>query len=359
MNTFPHKEHLSEEELKNVLSGKNDAHVKKLLDDCELSRDAIEGYQVVPGAIAELPSLQKKIAARSGMSGASFFMNTIFIAAIAIIIGLPAYFFWPRNNSSSATSPSSTVVQNNIPEKNSPGVAPVLTPQSEHFVNPDAKPVPEIKPVVAKKDSSGKYSAATIDNSDEDIPQLLEQKPVIPSHPEGSYNASVGFIFDLKITEFEKYDHEKIPAKELNFTGVAAAYEDSIAQKEDLKLTEAPREVSAEKFLDEGLLAFYDGHYGLCITKMDVLRKNDPNDLNAAFYSGVSYVKLEMFAKAIPYFDAVLNSPNNVFHEEAKWYKAQALLGLGEKETAKILLGEIVSGNGFYSEKAAGLLKKL
>jgi tetratricopeptide (TPR) repeat protein len=181
--------------------------------------------------------------------------------------------------------------------------------------------------------------------------------PVVPKNPEIGYNASIGYIMDLKVTEFEKYYRKMVEVDELEFTGVSAQFDNFASEQENDG--ETVREVPAEQFLNEGLRAFHNGHYGKCIEKMEVLRKNNPSDLNAAFYMGVSYVKLEMYEKSIPFFDQVLNSPNNVFHEEANWYKALALIGNGNTEAAKKVLTEISQKDGFYKEKAAAKLQEL
>lgn len=350
--------HITQPELEAYLSGKlgpeAKAKVDELLGECELSREAVAGFTAVPGAIDDLPALKQQIAARSGMqSPKKIWLNTI--AGITIVAAaVIAYVAWPSKQPAPAVA-TPTVEQPQEPVVAAASPAP-LTPQSEHFVNPEAKKPLAPRPHVVKKDSAASKTIALQPEPIEvDAPELLDTKPVVPQHPEIGYNASVGFVLDLKVTEFDTYYRQTIAVKEAPLPGVPAEFENEDSRGHEEK--ETVRQVPAEKFLVEGLQAFRDERYGRCIEKMEVLRKNNPEDLNAAFYMGISYVKLEMYGKALPLLDEVLNATNNVFHEEARWYKAQALLGMGNTEAAKALLSEIASKEGFYQQKAKALLK--
>ncbi|HTL83491.1 MAG TPA: hypothetical protein VL651_17365 [Bacteroidia bacterium] len=364
MKSIPGKDFLSEEDLKKVLNGTADENIRKLLNDCELSKEAVEGYLAVPGAIATLPSIKKEISSKTGLNALSpMKQNLLALAFAAVVIGIPAYFLWPKSEDDDvANGLKHPIAQQLDPERSSANVAPILTPQSEHFVNPDAHPVPKFSPVKANNDTTGaalKMPITTADPIDVDPSQLLDEPPVVPTHPDVSYNSSIGFIYDLKITEYEKYNKIKLEVKDVELTGVSAAFDNADDQHNDANDAPTVREVPAEQFLKEGLLAFREMRYGKCIEKMEVLLQNDANDVNANFYIGVCYVKLELAAKALPYLDKVLAAKNNVFHEEAKWYEALALISEGNTEEAKKLLTDIISANGFYTDKAKDKLKEL
>lgn len=364
MKSSLHTDHLSQKELSDLLSGKLDANanerIKKLLNDCELSKEALAGFTAVPGAIKDLPNLKNQIAKSAGIVKTPIWVSVATITiGLALVVGM-TYVLWPSETQ------NSQIPLKDYPKLASlqPNVQPIssidLNPKAEHFVNPEAKPQP--KAIISQGVVLDTISKTTNGNRDV-IPVLPENKidvkPVIPVHPEIGYNASVGFIFDLKITEFEKYNRKTIEVRELPLKGLSAQYEDEKKKTEDEKDKETVRNIPAEQFLNDGLRAFHNGKYGKCIEKMEILKKNNENDLNATFYMGVSYVKLEMFQKAIVLFEEIINSPNNVFHEEANWYKALALIGNGEMDAAKKVLGEIAGKDGFYKEKALEKLKGL
>ncbi len=360
MSTSLHNDHLSPKELSDLLSGKLDAksnaRIKKLLKDCELSKEALAGFTAVPSATADLDFLNKEIASKSGMVKTPKWVSvgTVVIGA-ALVVGM-GYALWPREPEVLNIPFSYTA-----PPVVAPYVAPrvELTPKAEHFVNPEAKPKPlAVLSQGTPVDTTAVQPTETKDQIAVKEAEPLEVKPVVPKNPEAGYNASIGFIQDLKVTEFEKYYRKTIEVREVVLKGVPAQFENEDKFKKENE-TETVRSVPAEQFLNDGLRAFHDGKYGRCIEKMEVLKKSNAKDLNAAFYMGVSYVKLEMFEKAIKMFDEVLNATNNVFHEEAKWYKALALIGNGDAAAAKVLLEEIAGKDGFYKDKAVVKLREL
>jgi hypothetical protein len=362
MKTSLHNDHLSQKEMAGLLSGKtpqSDARIKKLLKDCELSKEALAGFTAFPDAMKDISSLNSEIAKKSGMAQTPKWMSVVTVViGIALVVGI-GYALWPHEPEISQHPEIDMQPIITPPSENTPVVE--LTPKEEHFVNPEAKPKPVATISQAKPSDSVAPNPA--ETKQEPIavapPEQVEVKPVVPVHPEAGYNASIGFIHDLKITEFDKYyRNATVEVREPALKGVPAQFEDADKQKSDGE-TETVRNVPAEKFLNDGLLAFHDGKYGRCIEKMEVLKKLNDKDLNATFYMAVSYFYLDMNAKSITMFDEVLNAQNNVFHEEAKWYKALALIGNGQKEAAKILLNEIAEGNGFYKEKAAAKLREI
>lgn len=366
MKPSPHTDHLTQAELELLLAGNPDAQTRQrleqLLAECELSREAAAGYAAVPGAMADLPALKKSIALKSGLAK-PVWLNSVLIGGAAVAVAAITYFSWPNAETKplAVTTPQQPVqTVQTPPAANDFPADVVLTPEAEHFVNPEAKPAALTEKQKPAADTA-KISPEPIIDAQPIAPaqanNISPAQPDVPAHSEPQYNAPVSYILDLKVTDFEKYYRGNIEVKELQLPGVPAQFEDTIRQRHDAESSETVREVPAEKFLREGLKAFRDGHYGRCVEKMEVLRKNNPADLNAAFYMGVCYVKLEMYSNALPLLDEVLKSPNNVFHEEAKWYKAQALIGDGQTEEGNELLKEIASGNGFYKQKAAEMLK--
>ncbi|HTF02958.1 MAG TPA: hypothetical protein VK826_03000 [Bacteroidia bacterium] len=358
MDTSQHTHSLSAEQLEAFLQNKLPAEetkrVQSLLDDCELSREALEGYTLVPGAFADVDGLKKNIAAKSGMSSLVN-LNSILVAGVIVGVGLAVY-LWPSDNKSEVADnvkqPDVNMQLTLTPQANS------LSPAEDHFVNPEARVVavtlPKAKPGRGDTQMVMNYESRVIEPipvDDKEQP-IVETKPVVPVKVEAGYNAQVGFIADLKVTEFDKYYATPIEVKEVPLTGVPAKYEDDNGMTVDYEQEETVRLVPADQFLREGLIAFRDGRYGKCVSKMEVLLEHNPNDINALFYTAVSYVRLEMYSKAVPLLDKIILDENNVFDEEAEWYKAVALEGNGDAGAAKELFQKIAGAGGFYADQA-------
>lgn len=365
MNTSHTSTALSADQLEAFLQGKLSAEetkrVQHLLDDCELSKEALEGYALVPSAFADVEALKKNIAKKSGMHSLSW--STIGLSVIAIAaLSLAVTVFL---NQDPKPEPMAVNTENIVPDNSvAPAPTNILSPTEDHFVNPEAKVVPLAIPKDVTNDNNASSPVAEQGFVIEPIPVdnnkqlIVDSVPVISKVVESEqYNAQVGFLVNLKITEFDKYYlTQAIDVKELPLTGTPADKEN----KDDFgnpAEEETVRAVPADQFLREGLLAFRDARYGKCISKMEVLLKNNPDDINALFYSAVSYVKLEMYSKAIPLLDKIIADPNNVFDEEAEWYKALALDGNGDGPAATALFQKISTDGGFYSKQAASRLK--
>ena len=352
---------LTAEQLEAFLEGKlspeETKRIQHLIDDCELSKEALEGYAIVPGAMADVEALKSSIAKKSGMTSLSWSTIGLGVVAIAALSLALTVFL----NDDSDPEPNLAVNHEVVPDNSvAPAPANILSPKEDHFVNPEAKVVAVSVPVST---NAGTDSVRDADIQNVTIlpipvevqPQMIADTthPVAAIVEQVQYNAQVGFLLDLKITEFDKYYMtETIEIAEPRLTGTSADKEnkDDIGDPTE---KETVRQIPADQFLREGLIAFRDARYGKCISKMDVLLKNNPNDINALFYSAVSYVKLEMYSKAIPLLDKIISDPNNVFDEEAEWYKALALEGNGDTISANALFKQISDKGGFYSKQAA------
>ncbi len=359
---------LTAEQLEAFLEGKlspdETARVQHLLDDCELSKEALEGYAIVPGAFTDVDALKRSIAKKSGMTSMNWSTIGLGIVAIAALSVFLTLFFGEEPKPDTIVEQTDNTTPNTS-TVTAPAPANVLIPAEDHFVNPEANA--HFQQFSNDNPDKSAFTDSLVVRPNEplqpipvDLQPLLiaDTTPVKAVVVEASYNAQVGFLLDLKITEYDKYYlTQTIEVKELPLTGTPAKYEDDNGVIREYEEEETVRDVPADQFLREGLIAFRDARYGKCISKMDVLLKNNPNDINALFYSAISYVKLEMYSKAIPLLDKIIADPNNVFDEEAEWYKALALEGNGDSVAATELFKKISAGNGFYSKQATSRLK--
>jgi tetratricopeptide (TPR) repeat protein len=85
----------------------------------------------------------------------------------------------------------------------------------------------------------------------------------------------------------------------------------------------------------------------------------NPGNIDAHFYNGLCYMYLNEFNNAITSFDFVVNQPFNYYYEYAKWYMAMSYIRIDNNETARLLLNEIVADNGFLSDRAKKVFRKL
>jgi len=101
-----------------------------------------------------------------------------------------------------------------------------------------------------------------------------------------------------------------------------------------------------------------DDFVGALATFQQVLDR-DRNNVAALFYSGASYQKLQDFSSAVRVYSEIIEHRDNIFYEQAEWYKGLCLLQLGKNKEAMLLMEAIISKEGFYKYKAGVLLKSL
>ena len=81
------------------------------------------------------------------------------------------------------------------------------------------------------------------------------------------------------------------------------------------------------------------------------------NQITAKFYSGICYIELNDYDKAINSFEFVVNDDDNLFIEQAEWYLGLIYLMNNQKDQAIKQLSNIANGQSHYAPKAKEVLK--
>jgi tetratricopeptide (TPR) repeat protein len=105
-------------------------------------------------------------------------------------------------------------------------------------------------------------------------------------------------------------------------------------------------------------LADFNKHrFSTAIERFSLLLENNPDDVNAQFYSALAYYNLNKSNRSIELLNQVITNQNTSFYPEALWYLSLVTLKSGNKENGRQLLERIVSEKGYYSKRAADKLK--
>jgi hypothetical protein len=83
------------------------------------------------------------------------------------------------------------------------------------------------------------------------------------------------------------------------------------------------------------------------------------NQITARFYSGICYIELEKFSKAIESFEYVVNDKDNLFVEQAEWYLGLIYLMNNQKANAIQQFEKISNSKSYYAKQAVDILKYL
>jgi len=94
-------------------------------------------------------------------------------------------------------------------------------------------------------------------------------------------------------------------------------------------------------------------------TKAISLLNSNPENVTARLYSGLSYMKLEMYDNAETQFIYILNHNDNIFIDQAEWNLGLSYLANNKTEQATVVFAKIASYDGAYSARADEIIKKL
>jgi len=110
---------------------------------------------------------------------------------------------------------------------------------------------------------------------------------------------------------------------------------------------------------DAVISAYQADRYQDCINFANQLLEINKNDDQSRFYRGLSFLALQYPSRAIEDFDFLINKHTELFMDDAKWYKALALLDKGKKKKAISLLKQIKLSDSKYAGKAANILDEM
>lgn len=107
--------------------------------------------------------------------------------------------------------------------------------------------------------------------------------------------------------------------------------------------------------LGEGLSCFAKGNYQDALHVFDQF----PDDPLAMLCRSLSLIELGQAGLAIRDLDVLAKDTANVYHDQAKWYRALLHLKLNQPAQTKMLLENIAADHGIYKTKALKLLEEL
>ena len=148
-------------------------------------------------------------------------------------------------------------------------------------------------------------------------------------------NAPVIYLYDLKITDYQKLYYQ--PNGDVVLIG----------------------DTSAPAIINQAMKNFIVSNFDVAVVKLKSLLRLNLEDPNALFYLGASYFYQKNYVQALIMLNRIGNLSNNVFKQEAYWYKALCFIDLQKKDEAKTLLSHIIDTQGFYAEQAKQKLSSL
>ncbi|MFN3918317.1 MAG: tetratricopeptide repeat protein [Flavobacteriales bacterium] len=362
-----------EQQIRNYLSGKltgkDAAEFEQTIQNDPFLAEAIEGFEQNPNALSAF--LKNKTQQANNFSKRKGGINPIYyaIAGITVVITLSVFL-----NKYTFTSTKNELLSKSeieiLKEKTSIESLTEEEIEESTLIEEDRQIKTEevIKsPIKLKADPT--ISQPTFESlirvEITTLPIINEiQNPITSAQPVERknvvfHNAPTVYLHDLLVVDYSKIYTESIPVNKFELSGTPA-YKANEQDKNELSPSGLNTTyVPYKEYLLGAMQKFRTNKLKAALKDYQVILKQYPDDINAMFYGGLCYYNINHSDKALEMFNRVIQHNYNTFEEEAKWYKAQALLELKRKEEAKSILEEIIASDGFYTKQAKQLHKKL
>lgn len=305
---------------------------------------------------ADINDLNKTIDKRAGKTPPSGRLNLFIALAIGIFIGCSLFFIYHQNKltPSSKNQPISELDKNNFE-------APLTTIDTVTAIITKKQPEPVEHFVSGAINETHIEHTEMEDMAIKEIAELEVKEPQLSEEVNFVYipNASVIFIHDLKVADYLKYYFKDNRNIDIRDNGLSPRYSNKEEAAPSLSSKAEDRNYYAHEIIKDALYAFHKKQYSLSIELLELLRRYNKDDVNAQFYTGMSYYILGDYKNALYYLSKAEENRINIFLQETEFYKALCYAKSGKTGEAKTLLTQIKNKKLFYSKRAAEELSVL
>ncbi|MCY1722790.1 hypothetical protein OU798_20755 [Prolixibacteraceae bacterium Z1-6] len=104
---------------------------------------------------------------------------------------------------------------------------------------------------------------------------------------------------------------------------------------------------------------YQSGEYMKVVELLNNTEAGEDEVFVSEFYKGLSYQNLDRYENAVQAYTKVINHGNNLFIEEAEWYKSLCYLKMNHRAEAKQELFAVIDRKGHYEKDAKAILRRL
>lgn len=152
--------------------------------------------------------------------------------------------------------------------------------------------------------------------------------------------------------------------------GLASVLDRPLTNKDLLKKYYKPYEVAlinrssnVDVDLDLALLngkSYYQqGEFAKAVKYFEIVLEKMPDMVATNFYAGISYFELENYSDADKSLNKVIKQNDNLYIDQAEWYLGLCYVAINEPERARRQFARIASSNSEKAKDAKKLLRKI
>nr|MBA3971461.1 hypothetical protein [Bacteroidota bacterium] len=257
------------------------AHHYMHISTCELCACAVNGFTAVSFTSAEVDAIKHQIDVRTNAAHAG--PLTFAQALIAIVSVVSIFSFYHFAESFSIVEQKNALVENivdvaapnpindNVPLRNEVYEKDIAEEKFANDIGPEEKISIPVEP----------FENITADLA---IPNIKLPEVFI----EPVFNADVIYIYDLKVTAYNEF-YFNYDIKPFEMKGHTPSFKENKETENYLEESLLDRPTPADRILKSGLAYFGKEKYHKAIGEFHLLLGNNPDDVNALFYSAVSF----------------------------------------------------------------------
>lgn len=341
----------------NISDKEEKAQLYMHISTCELCTCAVNGFTAISFTSTDVDAIHNQIDVKTNAMHANPLTFAHFFLACISVASIFGFYYFVHSYSDNKSSKMVYETVNSISIPSIEKIIPAV--ETETIPSPVTEEIKIPKNDLAVEKKVIEKIIIPVEPIKSITPGLI---PVPVKTPEvlinPNYNADIIYIYDLKVTNYNLL-YLKNKQKPFEIKGHTPSYKENKESSNTVFEKDYEQTIAAGKVLKTGLGYFNKGKYGKALGEFQLLLDANPTDVNSLFYSAVAYYQIGKYDRTIKNLEAVLKSPNNTFHPEAKWNLALSNLKIGEKAKAKQLLIEIANEKGFYSKRAGDKLKNL
>lgn len=305
--------------------------------------DAVAGFETDPAALYDLPVYQ--------------FHFQWWWAGIGLATVLMVLMAFPQKEIS--RKPANVLSQSQT-MRAAPGNAIPVQKPIKRLPNLKAEPTPST-PYQLQAKPAERVEARSEAVFAEKINPLAAALALSERKPQLKYNANLVYILDYKTVDYPDKQEGEASFDLAHLTNYTPARWAGRLERNTFApaITKKPKRDSYAMQIEPGIRALKRKDYKTALNIFTALNVQNPQDVNALFYSGLCRFEMDQFKRASRIFTEVEKNANPAFAPEAKWYRASCLYRLGRKNEADRLLEEIIRDKGHYAVRAAMLQKKI
>ena len=114
-----------------------------------------------------------------------------------------------------------------------------------------------------------------------------------------------------------------------------------------------------EKLFQQGITFYQQGEYRVAINKLLLVIKKQPEDVNANFYLGLSYLLIKKPDQAIFHLQKVIELNGEFLFEKCYWYLGNAYLLKNDGKTALEIFERVAAMEGDFEWESREMIEKI